>query len=324
MDFKDYYKTLGVEKNAPAEDIKRAYRKLARKFHPDVSTEPDAEARFKEVAEAHEALSDPERRAAYDDLVLQRAQEAAFGRTASGGAGYEFGGRGAGNGARAGFGHRGEEDFSDFFENLFGQQQAARGQARGFSAQGASRDHHARIEIDLADAFSGARRTISLRRPVVNADGSVQMREHQLEVNIPKGIRPGQHLRLNGQGEPAQGQSTAGDLFLEVSFRPDSRFRIDGADLWTDLPVAPWEAALGATVPVLTPEGEVQLTIPPGSAARRKLRLKGKGLPGTTAGDLYVQLELIQPPLNTDAQREAWAALGRAFPGFDPRTQQQG
>lgn len=317
MDFKDYYSTLGVERTATQDVIKRAYRKLARKYHPDVSKEPDAENRFKEVAEAHEALIDPERRAAYDDLALRHANARKQGRPFDAspgwdGGGYEFSGRGAGPDGVDG------AEFSDFFESLFGRAGRGGGQPhRRGPVNGA--DHHARIEIALEDAYLGARHTISLRRPVTDAQGRVSVQDRQLEVDIPKGVRPGQHLRLAGLGEPGEGQAPAGDLYLEIAFKDHPRFRIDGPDVWFDLPVSPWEAALGASVAAPTPQGEVQLTIPAGSAAGRKLRLKGRGLPGKTPGDLYAVLQVALPKADTDAAREAYAALARAFPQHDPR-----
>ncbi|HET9644205.1 MAG TPA: J domain-containing protein, partial [Burkholderiaceae bacterium] len=183
------------------------------------------------------------------------------------------------------------------------------------------RDHHAKIEIDLEDAYRGARRTISLRAPALDERGQVTLQERHLEVDIPKGIREGQHLRLPGQGSRGIGGGRAGDLYLEVAFRPHPRFRVDGRDVYVDLPLAPWEAALGATVTAPTPEGHVQLTIPPGSPAGRKLRLKGKGLPSNPPGDLYAVLSVVAPKPDSASAREAYEALAHAFPHFDPRRQ---
>jgi curved DNA-binding protein len=321
MEFKDYYATLGVDAKASATLIKRAYRKLARKYHPDVSKEPDAENRFKEVAEAHEALIDPERRAAYDDLALRHAQAKAQGRSfeppPGWDTGYEFTGRGGSGGGRTR-----EADFSDFFESLFGRAAqrgpAGRGQApQPAPLQGA--DHHARIEIDLQDAWQGATHTIALRRPGVDAQGRSTVQERQLEVHIPRGIRPGQQLRLAGQGEAGHGHAPAGDLYLEIEFRAHPLFRLQGADLWLDLPLAPWEAALGASVALPTPGGEVQLAVPANSSAGRKLRLRGRGLPGKLPGDLYAVLQVVLPAADSDAARAAYTALAQAFASFEPR-----
>jgi len=306
MQFKDYYATLGVERKADADEIKRAYRKLARKYHPDVSKERDAEARFKDVTEAYEVLKDPEKRAAYDQ-VGQRWQGGA--PPPDWDAGFEFSGRDGGAPPGA--------DYSDFFEALFGRRAGvpptghARGGMRGD-------DHHAKLLIDLEDAYRGAQRTISLRVPVAGPQGSVQWRERQLDVNIPKGIRAGQHLRLAGQGSPGHGTGQAGDLFLEVEFRPHRHFRVDGRDVIVELPVAPWEAALGASVMVPTPDRRVELRVPPNSAAGRRLRLRGLGLPGEPASDLYVVLAIVLPPSDGTAEQQAWRTLAKAF-DFNPR-----
>jgi curved DNA-binding protein len=317
MKFKDYYETLGVERGATQEEIKKAYRKLARKYHPDVSKLPDAEARFKEVNEANEVLQDPEKRAAYDQMGANYRAGQEFQAPPPGwDAGFEFRGRGD----EGGFGGAGEFDASDFFEALFGRQarQAGRPHARGAPRAGGE-DHHAKVMIDLEDAYRGAQRSISLRMPVVDAQGHVTLEERRLDVNIPKGIRAGQHLRLAGQGGPGIGGAPAGDLFLEIEFNPHPRFRVDGRDVYLDLPLAPWEAALGATVSVPTPEGSVELTVPAGSAAGRKLRLRGKGIPGAQPGDLYAVIAIALPPADSATAREAYAAFGRAFPAFNPR-----
>ena len=312
MEFKDYYAALGVERTATQDEIKRAYRKLARKYHPDVSKEPDAEARFKDVAEAYEALQDPEKRAAYDEVGRRQRSGERFDPPPGWDAGFEFSGRDAGPGNPT--------DYSEFFESLFGRHHRA---ARGAAPAGGS-DHHAKVVIELADAYRGARRMLSLRTPVPDESGRVTFRERQLEVNIPRGVRAGQQLRLAGQGSPGIGGGPAGDLYLEVEIAAHAHFSVDGRDVTLDLPVAPWEAALGASVTVPTPDGRIELTVPPGSAAGRRLRLKGKGLPGTPPGDLYVVLAVRAPAATTDAQREAYAALGRAFGGFDARSELEG
>lgn len=309
MEFKDYYATLGVDRSAEPEEIKRAYRKLARKYHPDVSKEADAEARFKEVSEAYEALSDPEKRAAYDEVGQRYRRGQEFHPPPGWDSGYEFSGRG--------FGPEEGMDFSDFFESLFGRAAHAGG-ARGPMRESGG-DHHAKILIDLEDAYRGARRTISLRVPAADAQGRTTLQERRLDVTIPKGVREGQHLRLAGQGGPGFGGGPAGDLYLEIAFRPHRLFRVDGRDVYLDLPVAPWEAALGATVAAPTPDGGVQLGIPSGCVSGRKLRLKGKGLPGNPPGDMYAVVDIVAPPASSDAEKEAYAVLARSFPAFNPR-----
>ena len=321
MDYKDYYATLGLDRSAGQDEIKRAYRKLARKYHPDVSKEADAEARFKEVAEAHEALIDPKRRAAYDAIGQRPAHGA--------GAGFE-----PPPGWRPGFdvdgdgipempGGAGDAAFTDFFESLFGRSaspfaRSARRDAAGTTTPGG--DHHAEVLIDLIDAYQGGKRSITLRVPQRDAQGHFTLQDRKLDVTIPKGLRHGQHLRLTGQGSEGMEGGPPGDLYLEIKFRPHPKFRVEGADVYVDLPVAPWEAALGGEVTAPTPEGKVLLNVPPNSLQGRKLRLKGKGLPGKVAGDLYVVLNIALPKLSSDQAKEAYEALALAFPGYDPRT----
>ncbi|MBY0364663.1 cytochrome C biogenesis protein [Roseateles aquatilis] len=303
MKFKDYYETLGVERDASADDIKLAYRKLARKFHPDVSKEPDAEARFKEIGEAYEVLKAPEKRSAYD-AIGERSGGEEFKPPPDWDTAYEFHGSGDGNG---GFG---AHDRSDFFESLFGR--AARGARRSTNVNLRGEDHHARVLIDIEDAFTGARRSLTLRMPAFDEQGHGVLQERTLDVAIPKGIRQGQQLRLAGQGGPGLGSGPAGDLFFEIEFKPHSRYRVDGRDVYVDLPLAPWEAALGAPVTIITPAGSIELTVPAGSASGRKLRLKGKGIPGDPAGDLYALLSIALPPADSEASRQAYKTLRSA------------
>jgi curved DNA-binding protein len=311
MQFKDYYAILGVPRDAAPEDIKRAYRKLARKYHPDVSKLPDTEERFKEIGEAHEVLMDAEKRAAYDAVGAGGSPGQEFQPPPDWNTGFEFSGRDAG----AGFG-----DHSDFFEALFGRQATGRGARAGGHRGGAVRgqDHHAKVQIDLLDTYQGARRSISLRYPVMDEQGRVVLAERQLDVTIPKGVREGQHLRLAGQGEPGAAGGPAGDLFLQIALRPHPLYRVDGRDVRFDLPVAPWEAALGAEVDAPTPQGVVRLTVPPGSAQGRSLRLKGRGIPGDPPGDLYAQLNIVLPPADTETAQRLYREMADKLK-YDPR-----
>lgn len=312
MEYKDYYKILGVARTATQDEVKRAYRKLARKYHPDVSKEADAEAKFKEVGEAYEVLKDPEKRAAYDQLGANWKAGQEFRPPPDWDAGFEFSGGGFTGGDAS--------SFSDFFETLFGRGFGGAhggGRARsGFHAQG--QDHSAKVVIDLDDALQGANRSITLRMPEVDAQGHVHTRERTLNVRIPKGVKEGQHIRLAGQGAPGMGGGQAGDLYLEVAFRPHPFYRAEGRDLYLDLPVAPWEAALGATVKAPTPAGVVDLKVPAGSASGRKLRLKGRGIPGDPAGDLYAVLQLVAPPADSDKAKALYRQMEQEL-AFNPR-----
>jgi curved DNA-binding protein len=313
MEFKDYYDTMGVARDATQDEIKRAYRKLARKYHPDVSKEADADTLFKELGEAYEVLKDPEKRAAYDQLGANWQQGQDFRPPPDWDAGFEYSG---------GFGGADSAQFSDFFEAIFGQA-GAHGQPGQRRAQGAyqarGEDHHARILVDLEDAFKGAERAISLHAPVVDSEGRVRTRERTLNVRIPAGIKAGQQIRLAGQGSPGFGGGPAGDLYLEVEFKPHSRYRVEERDLYLDLPLAPWEAALGARVRVPTPAGVVELNVPAGTAAGNKMRLKGRGLPGKTQGDLFAVVKIVLPPANTDADKELYRKMERDME-FNPRS----
>lgn len=317
MNYKDYYTLLGVARGANQDEIKRAYRKLARKYHPDVSKEANAEERFKEVQEAYEVLKDPEKRAAYDQLGSNWRQGQQFTPPPDWGNGFEFSfGRG-GRGASA------EEDagYSDFFSSLFGARSpfGQRGGPRGGFAS-AGENHTAKIQIDLEDAFNGGTQTIELKAPQLSEDGRVAVRPRTLKVTIPKGVIEGQQIRLAGQGSAGVGGGPAGDLFLEIGFRPHRLFQIEGRDITLKLPLAPWEAALGATIQVPTLAGPVDMRIPAGAKTDQRLRLKGRGLPGATPGDQYVVLKIQTPPADSSEAREFYERMQQEM-GFDPRAE---
>jgi len=317
LEFKDYYAALGVERDAKPEDIKKAYRKLARKYHPDVSKEPNADARMKEINEAYAALSDPEKRAAYDNAgqSFQAGQEF---RPPPGG--YDF------NFSHGDFSNAEAADFSDFFSELFGSRMGRRsaqsapgggGRAGSFRARG--EDQHSQIVLDLADAYSGATRTISLRVPQIDAQGRVSYTNKTIDVRIPKGVYEGQLIRLAGQGTPGIGGGEPGDLYLEVRFKPHTRYRTEGRDVYATLPLAPWEAALGGMIEAPVPDGNVEVRIPEGSQPGRKLRLKGRGIPGAPPGDLYLVLEIALPPVSNPKARELYQTMARELSFFNPR-----
>ncbi len=305
MEYKDYYQTLGVEKNASADDIKKAYRKLVRKFHPDVSKESDAEKRTKEINEAYDVLGDAEKRTAYDELGRGQRPGQPFQPPPDWGSSYDFG---AGGGSA-----------DDFFSDLFahaGRRAGPRGSGAHFKMRGD--DIHAAITVPLHDAYHGATRTITLRAPERDASGRIVTRERSLSVDVPKGVVPGQQLRLAGQGHPGVNGGAAGDLFLEIQLQPDARYRVDGRDVYENVPVAPWEAALGAHIDVPTPSGTVQVSVPAGSQSGRKLRLRARGIPGHPPGDLYLILDLVLPPATDERARELYQKMAREM-AFNPR-----
>ena len=299
MEFKDYYEILGVKPEASEADIKSAYRKLARKYHPDKNKEAGAEEKFKSINEANEVLRDAEKRRSYDQLRAGGYRQGEQFRPPPGwgqqGQGFDFNDNGDG-------------DFSDFFESMFGR---GAGGARGQPRARRGRDVQAQVQIDLQTAFDGGRTRLSLQDP----SGS----ERVLEVKIPAGIQSGQVIRLSGQGQPGMAGGPNGDLLLEVSIREHERFKLDGRNVLYVLPITPWEAALGATIPVPTLGGTVDLRITPGSQSGRKLRLKGRGMPGVTAGDQLVELSIRTPPPINDNQRAAYEALQQQFDDFNPR-----
>ncbi len=318
MEYRDYYKVLGVARSASADEVKRAYRKLARKFHPDVSKEKNAEARFKEVQEAYEVLRDPEKRAAYDQLGADFKNGQQFRPPPGWGNNFESsGGRGGRGGRRA----DADPGFSDFFSSLFGTHGPfSEFEGGGAGIQGRGDDRRARIELSLEEAFSGGSREFTLQHPEISGDGHLALRDRTLRVQIPAGVSSGQVIRLAGQGEAGAGKGRAGDLLLEVTIAPHRLYRVEGRDVTLELPVAPWEAALGATVSTPTLGGAVELRIPAGARAGQRLRLRGRGLPGEPPGDQYVVLKIALPPADSPRAKELYETLARELP-FDPRAE---
>jgi curved DNA-binding protein len=315
LQYKDYYQTLGVDRGATADEVKKAFRKLARKYHPDLSKEPNAEARMKEVNEAYTVLSDPEKRAAYDALGRGYQPGQDFRPPPDWDANFEFSGPGsAGAGAT---------DFSDFFAELFGRM-GARPREGGFGRretrfEARGEDHHAKILLDIEDAWRGATRQISLRVPRMDTSGRVVLDTRTLDVRIPEGVRQGQLIRLAGQGSPGFGGGPPGDLLLEVHFLPHARYQARGRDLLVDLPVAPWEAALGSVIPVPMPDGSVlKVRIPAGAQSGRQLVVRGKGIPGNPPGDLELTVRVVLPPADSARARELYETMAREL-NFDPR-----
>jgi curved DNA-binding protein len=312
MEYKDYYAILGVDKKASDDDIKHAYRRLARKYHPDVSKEPNAEEQFKNVKEAYEVLKDPEKRSAYDQLGSNWK------------AGQEF--RPPPNWQQQARGQHFSEadmgDFSDFFSNIFGGR--GRGHAgfggeefQGFQQRGS--DQRAKVMVTLKEAYAGSSKTFQLQVPEVDAAGRVKYHLKTIKVNIPAGATEGQQLRLANQGNPGVGGGKAGDLYLEIEVQPDSLFTLQGRDVYLTLPIAPWEAAIGAEIKVPTLGGPVGMKLAAGSQAGQKLRLKGRGMPGKpVAGDQYVVLQIQTPLAHTEEQKQLYQKMAQLMP-FNPR-----
>lgn len=300
MEYKDYYKILGVERSASADEIKKSYRRLARKYHPDVSKEADAEKRFKEVGEAYEVLKDPQKRQSYDQLGANWKAGQDFNPPP----GWEHAGFGGFGGRGGGF--SGASGFSDFFESMFGAgfAQSAGGGQHAFRQAG--QDQSTKIEVSVREAFHGANKTIRL------SNGK------SLQVKIPKGISTGKKIRLSGQGLPSINGGANGDLYLEVNVVNDAEFELNGKDIYINVNITPWEAALGEKVAVTTLDGQVEIKIPANSKGGQKMRLAGKGMPGTPAGDFYVRLNIATPPANSDDEKAFYQQMKEKF-CFNPR-----
>ena len=314
--FQDYYETLGVDRNASEDEIRRAYRKLARKYHPDVNKDEGAEDKFKQINEANEVLKDPEKRKLYDQLgpEWQAGQDfkpppgwdnVHFEFTGPSAESFDFGG-----------------GFSDFFEMLFGRRMGggSRANARQGSWVMGGQDHEAEIEIDLESAYHGATRTLTLQGHEIDPQGQVRPTVQNIKVKVPPGVTDGTRIRLAGKGGKGMGGGPPGDLYLRVLIEPHPRFTLDGHNLQVKVPIAPWEAALGATVQVVTMDGRVKLKIPPGTQSGQKLRLRGKGFPKKDAerGDLIARLNIVLPKKLTAKEKELFAEMAKVS-SFNPR-----
>lgn len=302
MKYQDYYKTLGVARDASQDDIKRAYRRLARKYHPDVSKQANAEEKFKEVAEAYEVLKDGDKRSRYDQLGANWKAGQDFSPPPGWESSFNFGAGGAGSSV----------DVSDFFSALFGERMG--GRHAGFSQSPArGQDLTVSVSIAIEDAYRGVERVLQLR-PGGGSDSGAR----KLSVKIPPGVTHGQQIRLAGQGKSGIRGGARGDLYLQVDIEPHPIYKIDGKDVSVELPITPWEAALGATIGVPTLGGKVELKIPEGTVAARKLRLKGRGLGGKQPGDQYVLVEIVTPPSDTEEKRQLYQQMAQQMP-FNPR-----
>ena len=312
---RDYYEALGVSRTASTEELQRAYRKLARQYHPDVNRDPEAEERFKEISEAYSVLSDPDTRKRYDRFGPDFRQVPEgyedYADAARAGSRGERGGSPFGGGSRVwvdsdrgGTFGAGGINIDDLFSDLFG--------ARGAAGPIPGADQEAELELSVEDAYRGGTRRITL---------SGAGEPSSFEVTIPPGMTDGQRIRLAGRGGQGSAGGATGDLYLVVRIAPHPRYRVDGRDISVDLRLAPWEAALGASVPVPTPGGEAKVRVPPGSSTGRRLRLRGEGMPNPrgTPGDLYAEVKIMVPRTLTPRERELFQALGRDS-GFDPRS----
>ena len=315
MKFKDYYKIMGVPEDASADEIKKAYRTLARKHHPDLNKDEEAADKFKELAEANEVLKDPAKRAEYDQI---RKYGASAGEEFAPPSGWRSGAEFSGGGYTT----ADAAEFSDFFETLFGQHAARKTHAGAgtggppFAIRG--EDIHYRIPVTLEESYKGSTRGISLQTHRFDDAGRASPETRTLNVKIPKGVIQGQKIRLRGQGGAGFGGGPNGDLYMEVELEPHPLFSVDGRDVTLVLPVAPWEAALGATAKVPTLGGTVNLTIAPGAQSGQKLRLKGRGLPGSANGDQYVVLKIVMPAVDSAEDRALMEKMRQQMP-FNPR-----
>lgn len=314
MEFVDYYKVMGLGDTATADEIKRAYRKLARKYHPDVSKEKDSEAKFKEVGEAYQVLKNTDKRAEYDELKRYQSQSGTDFRAPPG---WE-----TQSGAHAdGFGESGTVDFSDFFEQIFRERAAGQsGAGPGFYHNARGQDIHTNMSISLQNAFSGAKLSLSLNVPFRDINGAMTNDRKSLNVKIPAGVINDQKIRLRAQGAPGMGEAPAGDLYIQLKVEDDKDFHLEGKNISVSVPIMPWEAALGTSIEVPTLAGIVKMTVPPNSQSGATLRLKGRGMPGQAAGDQFVSLLVVVPEAVTQEQKEFYQTMSSLWTAIPRKT----
>ncbi|EPC7179960.1 DnaJ domain-containing protein [Acinetobacter baumannii] len=314
---KNYYEELGVKREASADEIKKAYRKLARKYHPDISKEKDAEEKMQAINVAYDTLSNPEKKAEYDQMLDHPQGFNGFGQGAA---------QGGFDGARfyrQGFTGGEQGDFSGF-EDLFGRfgagfgggQQQYQRQQRSYRGE----DQHASIEVDLDIAYHGSTQHITLQIPTINAYGEPEVQRKTLQVKIPKGMKEGQQIRLSGQGQSGINGGANGDLYIEIQYKDTDRVHVEGSDVYLTVDVAPWEAALGQGIEVKTPAGPLHVNLPKNAKQGQQLRLKDKGIPNKTPGHLYLILNIVFPPAHSEKEKEAYQQLAEAFASFEPRS----
>lgn len=332
---KNYYDILGLQRSASTDEIKKSYRKLVRKYHPDVSKEADAADKMQQINLAYETLTDDTKRAEYNQM-LDHPQ--GFAGSSAGGSGNQYqyyrGQEGTGQQFTEedlqrhfgqGFGSTGAGGFGGF-EDLFGQFGAGFGGTRGqggyqqgnYQQDYRGEDQHASIEVDVRVAYEGATQQLTLQMPVINASGQQEIQRKTLQVKIPKGMKPGQQIRLSGQGQAGFNGGQNGDLYIEIQYRNTEQLRVEGGDVYLTVPVAPWEAALGETIQVSTPAGVVDVKLPEGLQSGQQLRLKGKGIPAKQPGNLYLILQVVLPPANSDAAKALYRQMAESM-AFNPR-----
>lgn len=310
---KNYYEELGVSRDAAADEIKKAYRKLARKYHPDISKETDAEAKMQAINVAYDTLSNPEKKAEYDQMLDHPQGFSNFGQgNQSGFDGSQFYRQSSGDGADfSGF----EDLFGRFGSGFGGGQQRSQRQQRSHRGE----DQHASIQIDLEIAYHGSTQQITLQIPTYNVYGEPEVQRKTLEVKIPKGMKEGQQIRLNGQGQSGINGGENGDLYIEIQYKDTDRIRVEGADVYQTIDVSPWEAGLGQSIEVNTPAGQLKVNLPKNAKNGQQLRLKDKGIPNKTAGHLYLIINIVLPPAHNEQEQQAYQQFADAFPSFRPR-----